>query len=241
MGIAQQRNVNVHLVLAVHGDAKELSDILNQYPGDFTVVHVPSDKTFSDVLNVGLAHCKTNFIARCDADDTPSSDRLHRQFEFLLHNRDLAAVSSDATLIDENDKVVGIRRTPPTPGAIRRKMKWRTAIIHPSVMFRKEIIEDLGAYSPRAKSVEDYDLWLRLLAVSSIGHIPEPLLEYRIHRNQVSQSRATNIAGIRQVKESRINLALASGESVIMARMRQAIWSMRQYPRMLLRKEINIR
>ena len=240
-GIAHQRNVNVHLVLVVHGKTTEIIGPLAQYPGDFTVVQVPSEKSFSDVLNTGLAYCKTDFVARCDSDDIPSSDRCFKQLNYLLENQHVSAVSSDATLIDENERVFGTRTTPPTPGAIRRRMKWKTAIIHPSVMFRKDIIENLGAYSLEAKSVEDYDLWLRLLAVSEIGHLSEPLLKYRIHKNQVSQSRATNNAGIRQVKTSRLNLAIASGESVLMAKIRQAIWAMRQYPRVLTRKDTSDR
>jgi glycosyltransferase involved in cell wall biosynthesis len=236
-GIEHQRNVHVHLVLVVHGETAELTGLLAQYSGDFTAVQVPIEESFSHVLNTGLAYCRTDFVARCDSDDIPSNDRFFKQLNYLLENQHVSAVSSDATLIDENDQVLGTRTTPPTPGAIRRRMRWKTAIIHPSVMFRKNIIEGLGAYSLEAKSVEDYDLWLRLLAVSEIGHLSEPLLEYRIHKNQVSQSRATNNAGIRQIKTSRLNLAIASGESVFMAKIRQAIWAMRQYPRVLIRKD----
>jgi hypothetical protein len=58
-------------------------------------------------------------------------------------------------------------------------------IAHPSVMGRRELIQTLG-YRTQAAHVEDYDLWIRMSAVSRLSNLPEVLVKYRVLDQSVS-------------------------------------------------------
>ena len=58
---------------------------------------------------------------------------------------------------------------------------------HPSALFTRELIDEVGGY--RHVPAEDYDLWLRCAArQASIRRVPAWGLVYRIHPDQVSAS-----------------------------------------------------
>jgi hypothetical protein len=53
-------------------------------------------------------------------------------------------------------------------------------------MFIKDAVRSAGGYDPGARYAEDYDLWLRLSDHHTIANLPDKLVSYRMHRNQVS-------------------------------------------------------
>lgn len=50
-------------------------------------------------------------------------------------------------------------------------------VYHPVVMFRRQVVLDLGGYRPEYYSAEDLDLFLRLAEVGRIVNLAEPLLK----------------------------------------------------------------
>ena len=47
-------------------------------------------------------------------------------------------------------------------------------IYHPSVMYRRQVVLDLGCYRPEYYLTEDLDLFLRLAEVGRIANLAEP-------------------------------------------------------------------
>ena len=62
--------------------------------------------------------------------------------------------------------------------------------VHSSVMFRTELARRLGGFRPAFRAAEDYDLWLRLAEAAQVANLPEPLVEYRWHGDNVSSRNA---------------------------------------------------
>jgi GT2 family glycosyltransferase len=58
-----------------------------------------------------------------------------------------------------------------------------TVIAIPSVIVRRKLLEQLGGFDLKQRMCEDYDLWLRLAALSQIDGVRETLLHVRIHRD----------------------------------------------------------
>jgi glycosyltransferase involved in cell wall biosynthesis len=143
-----------------------------------------------DGLNFGLTKCNGSYIARMDADDVCRFDRTSTQLKYLIANPDVGCVCSDAIRIDENDKEIGIEK-----GFIHLKNDLEEGmtylsefkpIIHPSCMFKADLIKSLGYRS--FISAEDKDLWLRMLEITKIHRINENLLYYRINTSGVSHA-----------------------------------------------------
>ncbi len=138
-------------------------------------------------LNKGLEIAAGRYIARMDADDISLSERLEKQVQFLEAHPEVHVLGTMVNLIDENGEVFsGLSGYPTLPNDIRRYLLRECCLIHPTVMFRKDTICSVGGYNTGAKHSEDYDLWLRLSHQHVIANLPEKLVSYRIHKNQVS-------------------------------------------------------
>ncbi|TND09759.1 MAG: family 2 glycosyl transferase [Bacteroidetes bacterium] len=117
-------------------------------------------------LNAGLSEAKGKYIARMDADDESHAGRLQKQFVFLEENPSTGLVSCKVLHGGDSNEQQGyalyidwINRLQ-EPGAIFLQRFVESPFAHPSVMFRKELVDLFGGY--RAGDFpEDYELWLR--------------------------------------------------------------------------------
>lgn len=139
-------------------------------------------------LNFLIEHATTDLLVRMDADDVCEPQRFKRLVA-EASNSTADVFGSWATLIDENNRVIGHFTPPENTLALKNRMIYSSAIFHPTVIFRKRFWIESRGYLGGFVS-EDFDLWLRGLSRgATIVNIPEYLLRYRIHSSQVSRSR----------------------------------------------------
>jgi glycosyltransferase involved in cell wall biosynthesis len=148
-------------------------------------------------LNYALNYASGKYIARMDADDISYPDRIVTQFEFLEKNSDIDVCGSSYDLIDTKDRVQGTKIYPITNLEIRKLLTFKNPICHPSVMYRKAPICNVGAYL-NGQHAEDYDLWVRLSRDPKIGfaNIERPLLGYRIYSDGEARGSKTAYASV---------------------------------------------
>jgi glycosyltransferase involved in cell wall biosynthesis len=145
-------------------------------------------------LNQLLHESRAPLIARMDADDLCLPTRFERQIAYMQAHPDYGVVGTRADDIDENDRPWPCDGTPHPQthqeflAAIERGAP---LICHPSVMFRRDIVLQVGGYHAAFRHCEDLDLWLRLASITQLGTMPEHLLRYRHYADQVSSRHAT--------------------------------------------------
>lgn len=146
-------------------------DILN----DPRVIYI-NDKTNRGLvyrLNQIADLCDTPFLARMDADDLISPDRIEIQLKYLLDNPDVDLVDSALCSIDENNRVVGIRGMEPiryTPvEVVRSSMLNHATIVGKTSWFKQ------NKYNREFLRAEDYELWCRTFSFSNFKRIERPL------------------------------------------------------------------
>jgi GT2 family glycosyltransferase len=141
-------------------------------------------------LNLGLHAARGRYVARLDHDDVCLPDRLERQVAVLDSQPRVAVVGSWATLVDASDAVVGHARQ-----SIRDYLDfvyWNLVawvlIPHPSAVFRRDVVLELGGYDESLGPSEDKDLWRRLALHRFEARIVEAeLIRYRLHGTQLSR------------------------------------------------------
>jgi glycosyltransferase involved in cell wall biosynthesis len=235
VSLGEQTGVEIRLVAVIHPHDAALRSVVTAVHPNAVLVTAPPEGNLSDALNAGLKQCLAPFTARIDADDIAEPERFQRQLEALQGDGECLAIGSGATLIDHQGHVIGQRRMPASPKRTLQLMRWKSAVMHPTVTFRTDAVRSLGGYSAAATNVEDYELWLRLLQWGTIRSLPEPLLRYRIHGGQVTQTRSISSVASDAVLESRIALARFRAESILMARFRHALWRVKQQQRRICR------
>lgn len=136
-------------------------------------------------LNKGIGLARGEYLARMDQDDIAMPERLARQVTFLDSNPQISVLGTWAEKIDEAGVMLGYSRAP--TGYQMEYLWWQPSpLLHPTVMIR---LADLGAarYDPDLPYAEDYGLWLCLRAAGKRLHnLPECLLEYRVHAENMS-------------------------------------------------------
>lgn len=130
-------------------------------------------------LNKCIRNANGKYIARMDADDISSNNRLQRQFLFLENNPEYALVGSWARLLNEKG-IWGYRKLKQSP--TKKDFLWGSPFIHPSIMVRASVYNKLGGYRVTKETLrlEDFDLFMRMYAKGYKGYnLSEFLLDFR--------------------------------------------------------------
>lgn len=136
-------------------------------------------------LNLGLHHARAEYVARMDADDIATAQRLEKQLDFLRTNCDISVVGSRYEHIDELGNQIGYPSTLfLSSEKIDARLPFETCLPHPTVMMRRSHVLRVGGYA-YGLYAEDWDLWLRMRrAGMKFRNLPDILLQYRIHKGQ---------------------------------------------------------
>jgi glycosyltransferase involved in cell wall biosynthesis len=153
-------------------------------------------------LNQGLRECRSEFVARMDADDVAEPERFRQQVELLTRCPDVAVVGSQLQIIDEAGRSRGYRTYPVIHSQILTAFPRYNPLAHPSVMFRRSVVVAAGGYTANLHN-EDYDLWSRLAVEGHrFANLSDALLRYRVHAGAVKSTRLrTMIRGTLEVKD----------------------------------------
>lgn len=138
-------------------------------------------------LNRGLNLANGKYIARQDADDISLPLRFEKQIEFLDKHPDVVLSSSNIEFIDDRGKSLGISNRAVDPELIAWYLLFYNHIGgHSQVMFKRKSVMDLGGYSEDFCYSQDYELWLRLAKSNKIVILPDVLVKWRKHDDNIS-------------------------------------------------------
>jgi glycosyltransferase involved in cell wall biosynthesis len=151
-------------------------------------------------LNRGCRLARGDYIARMDGDDISLPQRMYRQVKFLEGRPEIGIVGTWASRIDENGLVIGEWCPSPNPRVLKWEHFFGVCVIHPTVMMRRKILEELDFYKADAVHAEDRDLWLRASAITEFSNVPEILFQYRVW------SKSTSKRFGREYKENAVKL-----------------------------------
>ena len=144
-------------------------------------------------LNRGLALAQGSLIARMDADDLCLPGRFQLQAEFLARHPEVGLVSCQVAYGCSQGQEGGFKRyvewsnSLVSPQAIGLNRFVESPVVHPTVMFRRELIEKWGGYRDGVFP-EDYELWLRWLDAGVVmAKLPRVLLSWRERPDRLSR------------------------------------------------------
>lgn len=176
-------------IICDDGSTDATWQILGEYTaGDprFRLLRNGANQGLGATLNVCIAAATGEFLARQDADDTSLNTRLEEQIVYVKQHPGVSVVGTYAALVGDDGKVWGELRHPETPGS----GDWikGPAVVHPSVLMRRQAVLEVGGYDAGAIRLEDYDLWLRMVA-KGLLIVTLPRTLYRLHWDRSDYSR----------------------------------------------------
>lgn len=134
-------------------------------------------------LNHALSLATAPYVARMDADDIAEPDRLAQQLRYLETHPAVVALGTSVRSIDDRGAFVGRFDPPALHAAIDGELLTGNggAMIHPSLVFRRDALRTVGGYDERLPYSQDLDIFLRLAEIGRLANLLTPLLRYRLH------------------------------------------------------------
>jgi glycosyltransferase involved in cell wall biosynthesis len=194
LSILHQTVSEIRVIVVDDGSTDRTGEILAEMArmdGRLEVIRT-ENRGIVDALNTGLAHCRSELVARHDADDLAFPDRFARQIAYLDNNPDCIAVAGNAWHIDEAGRRTGITRfggdARSDACAIPAQEPY---LMHPFLMIRRAFLEAVRGYRHVFHS-EDSDLYWRLEPLGRLHVLEDVLGEYRIHAGSLTSKSALN-------------------------------------------------
>lgn len=180
-------------VIVIDGPiSNSLENVIIDYsismPQIFTILRLKENGGLGNALNQGLKLCRNELVARMDSDDISKKYRCEKQLCAFRTNPKLCIVGTQIDeFIDNVDNVVSRRIVPTNQNEIQKFAKRRSPFNHPTVMYRKSIIESLGGYGIYGRK-EDLDLFIRCVNSGvKMENLEESLLYYRTSNDNLQR------------------------------------------------------
>jgi len=153
----------------------------------YKTISLKENMGLGDALNIGLNECSYNLVARMDTDDIAAVDRFEKQLK-IFENYNIDICGSWVSEFDKSeDKILSYRKVPENDSSIKIFAKRRNPLNHPSVLFKKDIVQVVGGYK-KILWFEDYYLWVRLMLKGAVFYnIQEPLVHMRAGYGQLER------------------------------------------------------
>jgi len=176
--ILAQTFTDFEFLIIDDGSADASVEIIRSY-ADHRIRLVQNERNLrlAATLNRGLNLARGEYVARMDADDISLPPRLARQVAFLDAQPDIGLCGTWAEAFGEARFSMP---NPAGPEAIRAKLLFDSALVHPTVMLRRSVFDRHGLRYPPLAHFEDYALWQRAARLFPMANIPEVLFRYRV-------------------------------------------------------------
>jgi glycosyltransferase involved in cell wall biosynthesis len=186
--ILNQTYKNFELIIVNDGSADSSKDIINSF-NDSRINYIYQENAgVAAARNKGLDYAKGHFITFHDSDDLSITNR----FETLLQKFDyynIDAVHSDMLLINEVDSPISYwqSKNVERDKILRYFIKMGTPFNNSTMVFKRDTIGN-NRYDTSFKIGEDTKFVFNVVKNSNTLHIAEPLLLYRRHANNSTNS-----------------------------------------------------
>ncbi len=140
--------------------------------------------------NCGWRAASSPWIAFLDSDDLWAPEKLATQIRYLGQRPHLGACHTGERWLKNGRELKQPRRLAPRSGTFLYDAFETCLISCSAVMLRRDLLEELGGFDETFAVCEDFELWLRLLARTPVGLVPEALtLKRSGDWEQLSRSR----------------------------------------------------
>lgn len=181
----------VEVIVVDDGSRDNSFAVISEFVPEINFVALRENRGVAYASNVGLRAANGDFWMRVDADDFLSAQACAFMGGVLESNPDFGFVYSDHVRIDDAGRKVEL---------VRLNSKEKLFNHGAGVLFRTQLLRDIGGYDEGLRNAEDYDLLVRIMKSGVNGfRIPVALYRYYLEGNNLSKMgcRESAVANVR--------------------------------------------
>ncbi|WP_291098388.1 MULTISPECIES: glycosyltransferase [unclassified Empedobacter] len=169
----------------------------------------------NDAINYALGKDYI-YLSRLDCGDICKNNRFQTQELFFEKNKSISLIGSNVDAVNENGDFLYTIKVPLTDKDIRKGMLINCMFIHPSVMFKTEVIKQVGKYPTEYKAAEDFALFTNILKYFKGANINESLVTIELNTKGISiTNRKKQTKSRIQILEKNYKLGITSTYGLI--------------------------
>lgn len=171
----------------IHKDAlsENTDDELPAY-----VIRLSQNKGITIALNTGLQwikdSIKCDYIARLDCGDICTEDRFYKQTEYLSVNTDVLLLGSWCYFQNQEKSVTFKHKAPIDHESIVGGLYFKNVFIHPTIIIRYSVLEQIGLYPENYPHAEDYAWFWKIANYGKTAILPLYLVVCEINITGIS-------------------------------------------------------
>lgn len=160
-----------------------------------TIRQLPFNVGLGKALQIGLNDCLFDYVARMDSDDISHKDRFEDQLACFRRDPNLDICGSNIVeFVTGIENPASLKIVPEYTNDIVKYSYFRNPFNHPSVMFKRTRVYEIGGYQDMP-FFEDYYLWIRcIMSDFSFYNIQKNLVFMRAGPGHLSRRSGINYA-----------------------------------------------
>lgn len=194
---AIQENININILIVDDGSKKSQIDesaLQDNLPTflrlDF--LYLKKNRGIEGALNAGLRHILSTshtYIARLDCGDLCAPGRFFKQKKFMEDHPEMGLVGSYVHFIDHDKNLLYDLKPPTGHEQIKRKMHVNAMFVHPTIMFKTDVLKQVGLYPTAYQAAEDFAFFFKIIKQFKVANIPEFLVSCEVNTDGISLTR----------------------------------------------------
>lgn len=177
------------LIIVDDGSTDDTAEIVKKYLCDPRIHYIyQENRGLSAARNAGIMRARGYYIALLDADDAWLPWKLERQVNVMEEQGpEVALVYCFFEFVDEKSEVLEVVDRPILKDPSFNDLMHTNWVLGSgsSVLIRKSVFDRVGYFDEEMKSLEDLNMWLRILHEFDSARVNEVLVRIRRHRRSM--------------------------------------------------------
>lgn len=212
--ILQQSFKDFEFIIIDDGSIDNSVEIIRGYSDPRVVlIQLKKNRGNYKARNIGISKAKGKYICVMDADDVANHNRFKIQYDYMQKYPYIGCIGSQSMIIDSSGTKIGQINRPLSYSVLKTYLLKDNFMTHPTLMIRRNLLSKHNIfYNEALPYTADYDFVVRLAQISRVKNLPERLINYRIHNEQIStikrnkQSQIADIIPLKQLNVFNVKL-----------------------------------
>ena len=183
--VLRQDYHNIEYIIIDGGSTDGSIDVIKKYEDRLAYWESEKDRGQTHAIIKGFARATGSILGWLCSDDLLEPSMVSIAMYFLSREPSVGMTFGDRIRIDAKGNIYSLQRFPSFRSYY---LKWGLGLPQETVLFRREVYQDVGGLDESLHMAMDFDLWCRMSKATVIRHIPAFLGRFRAHERNKSSA-----------------------------------------------------